>query len=117
VDAALAPELVAEMLDRVGDVDVVARDPRSLESLVEDLSGRAHERVALDVLAVAGLLTDQHQVRVPGTLAHHRLGGALPQIAGATVVDGLVQALVARPVRNRGGGKVGRRHPLTRLPG
>ena len=61
MDPALAPRLVAEVLDRVGDVDVVAGDAGPLEAPVEHRAGGADERVALDVLAVAGLLADEHQ--------------------------------------------------------
>src|SRR5438270_12895532 len=99
MDPALAPELVAEMLDRIGDVDVIASDPGALEPLVEDLAGRAHERVTLEVLAVAGLLSDQHQMCAPRALAHHGLGRPFPQVAGAAVVHGLVQAPQAGPIR------------------
>src|SRR5580704_6351297 len=115
VDPSLTPELVAEMLDHVGDVDVVAGYPRSLESLVEDATRWPDERMAFDVLAVAGLLADQHQARVRGALAHNRLRGALPQIAGAALLHLPVQAGQRGPLRNRGG-RVVETHPPGPLP-
>ena len=100
VDPALAPELVAEMLDRVRDVDVLAGDAGPLEALVEHFARGADERMSLDVLAVAGLLADQHQAGACGALAHDRLGGAFPQVAGAAVLHGPAQ------VRQASGGRV-----------
>jgi hypothetical protein len=97
VDAALAPKLVAEMLDRVGDVHLVARDSGTLEPLVEDATGRADERMPLDVLAVAGLPADEHHARVRVALAHDRLRG-------------LSEAPKIGTRRHRGRGKIDGRH-------
>jgi hypothetical protein len=46
------------MLDDVGDEDPLSIDARRLERLVEDPPGRPDEDVALEILAIAGLLTD-----------------------------------------------------------
>jgi L-alanine-DL-glutamate epimerase-like enolase superfamily enzyme len=87
VNPALTPRLVAEMLDHVGDVDIVMRDARSLQAAVEDAAGGADERMALNVLLVPRLLTDQHQARVLRTLAHHGLRGTFPEVTGAAFLD------------------------------
>jgi hypothetical protein len=87
VNATLAASLVAEVLDDVRDVRIARRDPRPLEPLVEHAPGRPDERVALDVLAFAGLLAHQHQRRPAGPLAHHRLGGGRVQVASAARLD------------------------------
>ena len=49
-----------------------------LQPSVKDPPGRPHERVPLAILAVAGLLADQHDVCMPRALAHHALGSSLP---------------------------------------
>jgi len=61
VDAALPAGLPLEVLDRVRDVGVVARDAAVTERAVEEMPGRADEGVALLVLLVPGLLADQGQ--------------------------------------------------------
>ena len=83
VQAALAAQLPLEVLDRVGDVEVLAIDPRRLERAVEQASRRPDERQSLLVLLVAGLLADQHHARVRVAGAEHRLGGVGPQRAVA----------------------------------
>ena len=87
MDATLSAPLVAKVLDDVRDVGVGRRDPGALEPLVEHPAGGADERVALDVLAVAGLLPDQHHARLARAFAHHRLRRALVQVAGAARLD------------------------------
>jgi hypothetical protein len=82
VDPPLTAGLVAEVLDGVGDVHLLAGDPGALEALVEHSAGRSDERMTLDVLSIPGLLSDQHEPGATGTLAHHTLRRTLPQIAG-----------------------------------
>ena len=82
--------------------------PGALEPLVQDAPRRTHERVALDVLAVAGLLADQHQPGVARALAEHRLGGVLPELARSALLDRLAQRAQARSRRNRRGAGLGR---------
>ena len=65
MDAALALRRPLEVLDHVGDVDLGAVDARRLQRLVEHAAGRSHERPALLVLLVAGLLAHEHHVRLP----------------------------------------------------
>src|SRR6059058_3746512 len=62
VDASLAARLPLEVLDDVGDVDLAPVDASVLERLVEELSGRPDERLALQVLLVARLLADEDDV-------------------------------------------------------
>ena len=62
-----------EVLDDVGDVGVVAFDPRLLERLIEQAPGRADERPSLEVLTVARLLAHEHHRRLAGAFAEHRL--------------------------------------------
>jgi len=75
---------------------------RALKFTVEHLAGGPHERVSLDVLAVAALLADQHHGRVACALAHHGLGGALVQVASAAFPHGRTEARERRPVGDRG---------------
>src|SRR4030088_1415648 len=81
MDPALSAGLVAEVLDDVGDVGVIGREPGALHALAEHRAGWPDERMALDVLAVSGLLADEHHACVRVALAHHRLRGTLPEVA------------------------------------
>ena len=65
--------LPLEVLDRVGDVDLVAVDAGGGERLVEQAPRGADERMALFVLLVAGLLADEHDARVTRPLAEDGL--------------------------------------------
>src|SRR4051812_47202828 len=58
VDAALAPRLPLEVLDRVRHVGRSPVDARLHERLVQESAGGAYEWCALPVLTVAGLLAD-----------------------------------------------------------
>ena len=81
VQPPLAAQLPLEVLDRVGDVEVLAVDARRLERAVEEASGRPDEGQPLLVLLVARLLADQHHPRVRVAGAEHRLRGVRPQRA------------------------------------
>jgi hypothetical protein len=61
VDAALAARLPFEVLHRVRNVGVGALDAALAQRAVQEMAGRADERVALLVLLVSGLLADQGQ--------------------------------------------------------
>ncbi len=61
VDAALAARLPFEMLDGIGDVDVVAIDAGVGEAAIEKKSGGADKRRAFAVFTVAGLLADEDE--------------------------------------------------------
>jgi len=64
VDAPLPARLPLEVLDDVRDVGQLAVDPRLLECLVEQPAGGADERLASQVLLIAGLLADEHDLSV-----------------------------------------------------
>ena len=80
VDAALAAGLPFEVLDRVGDVGVGTLDAALAQGAIQEVAGRADERVALLVLLVPGLLADQGQERVRAALAEHGRGRPLVQV-------------------------------------
>ena len=69
------------MLHGVGHVDARAIDSDFLESVVQYPPGRADERLALDVLPIAGLLADQHHPGPGSAIAKHRLGRVFPEVA------------------------------------
>src|SRR3954469_14262250 len=83
VDAGFAPSPPLEVLDGVGDVDAVTIDAGRSERLVEYATRRPNEGAAGDVLMVAGLLADQHQLGVGGSFAEHRLRRIPPETAVA----------------------------------
>ena len=83
VDAALAAHLVFEVLDGVGDVGRVAAEACLFQRAGEHLPGWTHERLAREVLLVAGLLAHDHQIGVLRPDACNPLCRAFPQIAAA----------------------------------
>src|SRR4051812_16936122 len=93
VDAPPTALLELEVLHHVRDVDVVTRDPDGLERPVELAPGRSHERAALAVLLVAGLLPDEHGPGALQPFAEDGLARVAPQMAAATVTGSLPHSL------------------------
>jgi hypothetical protein len=79
VQATLAPRSPLEVLDGVRQVDLAGVDLGGLQGAGENVPRRADEGFALDVLAVARLLADQHQLRLPEAGAEDRLRRVPPQ--------------------------------------
>ena len=117
MDPPLPPEPVAEMLDGVGEVNITARDAGALQATIEHPSRGADERMTLDVLAITRSLADEHQLRAPRALAHHRLRGGLPQVAGAAGLDVVAERCQRRALGYGGGWEIERVQPNQPLPG
>jgi hypothetical protein len=81
VEAALAAPYPFEMLDRVGDVNLLAGDAGLRQSLVEHPSRRSDKGTSLAIFLIARLLANQHQIRVRGANPKNRLSRALVEIA------------------------------------
>src|SRR5262249_40865922 len=81
VQAPLAAHLVLEMLDGVGDEHFLARNTGLFQRPVEHAAGGPHEGLARDVLLIAGLLADQHEMRALPAFAGHRLGSVVVERA------------------------------------
>src|SRR4029078_1529281 len=64
MESLLADLLELEVLDRVGQPDVLAREPDRRERAVEHATGGTDERMTGEVFAIAGLLADEHDARV-----------------------------------------------------
>jgi len=77
------------MLHRIGDEDLGAGNSRLRQRPVEDTSGRADERLAAEVLLVAGLLADEDDLGGPLPLPEDGLGRFLPEVAGLAVGRGI----------------------------
>src|SRR4051812_32985784 len=103
VDAAFPAWRPLEVLDRVRDVHGVAVDAGLLQGLVEQTTGGTDERAALEVLPVARLLADHHDLRARTPLAEHGLGRVAEQIASLAACSGLRErgkrALLRKEVR------------------
>src|SRR5262249_34277264 len=69
VQPALAAHLMLEMLHRIGNENLRARNSRLCQRAVEDPPRRTDERLAAEVLLVAGLLADEHDVSGSAALA------------------------------------------------
>jgi hypothetical protein len=72
VDAALSALLELEVLDGVGDVDAAPVDAGVRHRPLQELAGGPHERPALPVLLVAGLLANKGDRSADGTLSQNR---------------------------------------------
>ena len=93
MDAAFAAGLPFEVLHRVRDVGVGPLDAALAQGAIQEVAGRADERVALLVLLVPGLLADQGQERVRAALAEHGRGRPLVQVTACTGCGFLSQFL------------------------
>jgi hypothetical protein len=90
-------------------------DAADRERLVEQLAGRADERLACEILAIARRLADQHQPRRDRALTEHRLRGVLVQRAAPARRDRRAQRRQRMPDRQasfRARNLVGRRLAL-----
>src|SRR5581483_212219 len=80
-----------EVLDGVRDVRRAAVDAGLVECAVEHLAGGADERLAGQVLLVAGLLADEHDLRARRARAEHGLRCLREERAALALLDGFAQ--------------------------
>ena len=72
------------MFDRIGDESRLAAEPGLGGHAVEHLSGWADKGTAREILLIAGLFTDHHQIGAVWPFARHGLGRmAMQRAAGA----------------------------------
>jgi hypothetical protein len=83
MDATLALGHPLEVLDSIRYVNPLAVYPRGVQRLIQKTPGRTNERLALDILAITGLFTNEHHVSRYVALAEDRLSACLPQVAAA----------------------------------
>ncbi len=81
------------MLDRVGDVHLLAVHAGFFQCAVEELPRPPDERMALEILLVPWLLADQHHLRVRVPFAENRLRRIGPQLAIAAHGGGFAKGL------------------------
>src|SRR5207245_1377167 len=84
MDSALATLLELEVLDRVGDVELLALEPRFGQRLVKHLAGRTDERRALPIFLIPRLFSDEHDPCGGRAPAEDGLRGVAVQIAAGT---------------------------------
>src|SRR5436190_17075235 len=87
VNAALSTRFPAEMLDRIGQVEIGRRDAGFAQQPPQQLAGWTDEGLSLLILVVTRLLADEHQSRLAGAFAADPLRCTLPEIAAAAGVD------------------------------
>ena len=81
------------MLDRIGDVQLVARPAECLEGAIEQLACRPDEGSTLPILLVTRLLADEHQSRADRSFAPHGLRRVKSERTLATAGRGLSKHL------------------------
>ena len=79
------------MFHRVGDVGFFPVDAGFFQRTIKHLACGPDKGEAGEVLLVARLFADQHDLCMWRALAEHGLGGVSPQVAGAAVGGLLVQ--------------------------
>jgi hypothetical protein len=89
MDAALAARHILEVFDRIRDIHQRTVNAGLGKSAIEDATGRSHERSALQIFLIAGLLADEHDGAGYGPLAEHRLHAETVERA-ARAGDGFV---------------------------
>src|SRR5688572_15779162 len=102
VNTPLAARLPLEMLHRVGDIHVVARDAGVSERFVKQRTGRPDERLALPILLIARLLAHEHHAGTLRPGAEHDLRRRLVEIASATFMCRCTKNLQTCRRRNEG---------------
>src|SRR6266511_1860535 len=99
VETPLAAHFVLEVLHRVGDESIGAGNAGFFQRRIQDAAGRADEGLAGEILLVAGLLSDQHQVRAHPAFAGHDLGGEFVERAARAFRFGGAQLRQGRDPR------------------
>jgi hypothetical protein len=77
VDAPFSALGELEVLHRVRYVDLIAVDPGTFQSLIQDASRGADERFPGEVLLISGLLADKHEASPDQTVTEDGLGRIL----------------------------------------
>ena len=101
VNAPRAARHPFEVFDHIGDIGLLAVDPRLHETAVQQPSRRSYEGVSGKIFGVTRLLADQHD---PGSLrsfAEHGLRGVLVQIAAGASSGGIAQCAGCRLDRDQ----------------
>ena len=101
MDAPLSARLPLEVLDRIGEVDGIARDAGISERLVEECACRADERLALTIFLITRLLADEQHLRPLRTSTEDHLRRVFVEIATAAVMCGRVQCADAGCLRHK----------------
>jgi hypothetical protein len=89
------------VLYHVRDVQFTFVDANLLERLVQEMSGGAYEGLPDAVFLVAGLLADEHDPGVVGTLAEYGLGRRFPEVACAAAAGGTADRVESATTRLR----------------
>ena len=87
------PVLGRAALDHVADEHLLPLQVDHGQHIVQQLARPAHKGPAGAVLLLAGALPDEHDLRVPGSLAEHHVGPGLRQAALLTVDALLIEGV------------------------
>src|SRR3954470_12464227 len=101
MNAALAARLPLEMLYDVRDVDDPTIDAGLDERTIEQLSSRADERMACEILRIARLLAHHHHFGAARTFTEYRLCPTLVQVTRLTAARRIANGLQAWTIRNQ----------------
>ena len=91
--ASFAAPYPFEMFDRVGHVNLLARNSCFNQGLVKQTPRWPDEGSALPIFLVSGLLSDKHEVRPLRSFAEDRLGGVLVKITASAELGRPTQGL------------------------
>src|SRR5207244_262625 len=64
-----------EMLHHIRNIYITSRDANLCESLIQQLSGRTHERMTSEIFSISGLLDNEGDINVCAPFAEHPTKG------------------------------------------
>src|SRR5439155_18592880 len=70
-----------EMLYHIRNIYITSRDADLCQGLVQQLSGRTHERMTSEIFSISGLLANEDDFSMCVPFAEHRLGSSFPKVA------------------------------------
>src|SRR5438445_11645435 len=81
-----------EMLHHIRNIYITSRDANLCQSLIQQLSGRTHERMTSEIFSISGLLANEDDFSMCVPFAEHRLGSSFPKVASLAARRGHAQA-------------------------
>jgi hypothetical protein len=69
------------MLHHIRNIYITSRDANLCQSLIQQLSGRTHERMTSEIFSISGLLANEDDFSMCVPFAEHRLGSSFPKVA------------------------------------
>ena len=106
MQSALAALDPAEMLDRIGDINFLARNFCLGECTIEETTRRADEGMPLAVFPIAGLFAEENQARVRRPFAENCLSCFFVKVAAFTALRRSAEIFERMPLGQKVSGRI-----------